>query len=241
MDSNVSVDIIIPEARTVNYTDADAICGYARALVRCYNLAGGSGSSSLIQRVRHQGTLGLNAIRYVIDGIIGRYADPALTLSDIPALLRAYETLYRIVNEASDSDYIRSVRLQLVDLWLKGDKSISKTDMVLGILYEAARDNRTLQRRYSQYAFSIVSDWIRELRLRGTFPNTPFNEAYARLSYLLTDDLSAYFAPREQAAAKNRWIETHTLADGQIDRLPPRDLHAYLDFTRAALTLRSYQ
>lgn len=124
------------------------------------------------------------------------------TLAVIPKLLDAYDFYYRICNGESANDYIRNIRLKTAGLWAKGDKSISETYLVLEILKEIQRDSRTLDRKYSMFALGVLGDWVKELISYGKFRNIPKAEAYARLQYLIDDDLFAYLGTKEQASAK---------------------------------------
>lgn len=190
--------------------------------------------NSAIREVEAQGKIWLEKVKGILDDIVlGK--STAFTLAAIPKLLNAYDFYYRICKGESANDYIRTIRLKTVGLWAKGDKSISETDLVLELLKEIQRDNRTLDRKYSMFALGVLGDWVKELISYGEFRNIPKAKAYARLNYIIDDDLFAYLGTKEQASAKAHWISTYTLSDTELDILDAETLWAYIGFAQSVL------
>lgn len=235
-----SVDINIPEARLINYTDVDEICGYQQLLCRKFEQSGGFAypykANAAIRQVQSQGLVWLKKVRGVIDGIIDGSDRSGLTLGAVPRMLNSYDFLYRVCNGRPVSDYTRKVRLRSVDRWLKGDDSLSETDAVIGLLLESERDGMALDDRYMVYAYSVMDKWISELTAER-FSGLPFQEAYARLTYLLRSDLFAYFGTATQPEIKAKWVRANTLSDSQLDLLSPMELMSYISFTQTVAYL----
>lgn len=249
----------IPSASDIDYRNADEVCGYQLLLCKIFERAGGFDlplkTNATIREVQRQGALWLREVKPLIADILSApisgkpapvcslsapvegkiEAQPAsrITLSAIPVLLDSYDLLYRVCNGCPCYDYLREVKLKTVNRWLKGDKSISDTDVVLLLLSETDRDIRSLEKRYTDYAFSILGKWIDELTKYGRFINTPLTEAYKRLVYLLNDDLFAYLGRKDkQDTAKVAWTNTYVLQDHTS--LDTRTLLRYIGFLLTA-------
>lgn len=203
-------DITLPQAISIDYTDLNAICRYQQQLCTLYGQCGGfqspAPSGRAIRSLLAEGSIWLDNVRSLISGILRSESSP-LTLAAIPDLLDSYDLLHRICNGQPCYDYLRQVRLTAVQQWLKGDRSISQTDVVLMIAREADRDIRHLEPRYSHYLFQVLQQWIDELNRYGRFRSLPIREAARRLRYLLDHDLFAYLGSRQQAI-KHRWLTT---------------------------------
>ncbi|MCM1296092.1 MAG: hypothetical protein NC311_11170 [Muribaculaceae bacterium] len=151
-------------------------------------------------------------------------------LKDIPRLLSGYDMMHRIAHGFPCHDYLREVKCKTADRWLKGDKSISRTDVVLLLLSETDRDIRTLEKRYAEYSIKVMSSWVDELIKYGTFTDTPLSETYHRLSYLLGTNLFVYLGSKEEAKAKSQWVKSHLLTETQLDELDTATLWDYAHF-----------
>ena len=103
----------------------------------------------------------------------------------LSAALRAYDMMHRVAHGAPDPDYVRRIRLNLVQRWARGDRSLSQTEIALMIADEIDRDISTLPARYITFYLDLQSRWIRELAAHGTFPGLPAEETYLRLARLL--------------------------------------------------------
>lgn len=228
----------ILSAAEIDYSDIQEICGYQLLMCKIYESEGGlwypARRNSTIREVEAQGKIWLEKVKDILNDIESGKST-TFTLAAIPKLLNAYDFYYRICTGESANDYIRSIRLKTVGLWAKGDKSISETDLVLELLKEVQRDNRTLDRKYSMFALGALGDWVKELVSYGEFRNIPKSEAYARLSYMIDDDLFAYLGTKEQASAKAQWINTYTLSEAELETLDADTLWAYIGFAQSAL------
>lgn len=244
------VDIYLPDAETVDYADIEAICGYQSLLCKIFERAGGFElprvTNPTIREVQSQGLVWLRKVKCLIDSVIASPiscdgdAAQSLSLKVLPSLLDSYDCLYRVCNGTTDYGYLRRVRLKMADRWLAGDKSISQTDVVLSILLEAKRNNRTLESRYSRYVFSVEEDWIGELCRYGRFRDTSLREAYARLGYLLKADLFMFVGAKAQAGLKAAWVKEYAIPNdriGTLEELDTATLWEYIAFAREAARL----
>jgi len=224
---------IVP-ATDIDYSNIDAICGYQLLLCKLFERAGGFDyppvTNATIREVQKQGSIWLRKVRFFIADILdGKVND----LAAMPDLIIAYDFFYRVCNGTPCYDYLREVKLKTVDHWLKGDKSISDTDVVLLLLSETDRDIRSLEKRYSDFAFSALGEWIDELTRYGRFIDIPLAEAYKRLTYILKDDLFAYLGRKEkQDAAKMIWTQKYALENPCL--LDTRTLLRYIGFILTA-------
>jgi len=239
-------NIAIPKAVDIDYSNAGEVCGYQLLLCKIFEKAGGFSyplvSNQTIREVRNEGRIWLNKVKTVIDYIlespIPRSSDVRmLTLKEIPDLLSSYDFFYRVCNGSPVFDFLREARLKAVDRWLKGDKSITQTDIVLLILCEADRDIKTLDSRYSRYGCSVMEAWIDELCRYGRFRGITLPEVYGRLCYLLKNNLVAYLGGKKQDEIKARWADTYKLDD--LSAIDTTTLWKYIVFARMA-SFRGY-
>lgn len=225
----------IPSAHDVDFSDVDSVCGYQFMLCRIFGLQGGFRLPKVTNRqillIQTQGLTWIREVKRLISDILeGR----SMSLAAIPALLDSYDLIHRISKDAEDTRYIRDVRLRTVDRWLKGDKSIPRTDVVLEILKELHRDGASMPDRYATFALQTVGDWVDHLNGHGGFGTLPVPEIYDRLTCLIRTDLSAYLGSRDQNDCKRRWIATYTLTDEELALLDTPALWAYIAFARSA-------
>jgi len=224
----------IPAASTIDYLNVDEVCGYQLLLCKIFERAGGFDyplkTNATIREVQREGKIWLREIRFLISGILdGKVKD----LASMPELISSYDFFYRVCTGGQCYDYLREVKLKTVDRWLKGDKSISDTDVVLLLLSETDRDIRALDKRYSDFAFGVLGEWIDELARYGNFIDIPLAETYKRLVYMLKDDLFAYLGRKEkQDAAKVVWTKRYALENHSM--LDSRTLLRYISFILTA-------
>ncbi len=229
---------VIP-AVDLDYADVDEICGYQQLLCKLYELAGGfaarAGSNPAIREARVQGDVWLKSVEVLIEKTLtAPDSAEGITLGAVPRLLDAYDLLCRVCRGAPARDFIRKARLRAADLWAKGNRSISQTNVVLGILREVSGDNRALEGRYTRFALSVLGRWIDELTRYGRFHDIPPHEAYSRLACLLRTDLYGYLGSREQSGLKARWAKSYALSDDRLDSLSANDLRSYIAFVQTA-------
>lgn len=223
----------IPQAVDVDFTNVDEVCAYRSLLCKIYECAGGfnlpAKSTPVTQEIKRQSLVWLREVKILIDSILRGTAVFA-NLGNIPRLLQSYDFFYRIGNGAPCYDYLREVKLRTVERLIKGDKSISQTDVALLLLSEIDRNVRDIEERYVKFALSVMSSWIENLTKCGKFQDISLVEAYKRLSYLLDADLSAFLGRKDEAKIKAQWVGNYILSDGQIEVADTETLWAYSDF-----------
>lgn len=232
------VDKYLPQASAIDYTNTDEVCGYQVLLCKIYEREGGFGypaiTSSAILEIIRQGKIWLGKVKDMIDGILsGSRSDDDPTLEAIPDLLGAYDFMFRICNDRSCLSYVREVKLKTVGKWVKGDRSITETDVTLLLLSEVDRDIHTLEDRYTNFALSVMEKWIDELVRFGRFRNGALSESLRKLAYLLNSNLFAYLGSREQPKIKTQWAQRYTLTDEQINALDTKTLRSYIQFANS--------
>ncbi len=246
--------IDFPKADTVDYSDIDEVCAYQLMLCKIFESEGGfnlpAASTPITREIGRQSLTWLREVKSIISSIIAAPivrpiphsfpSSPKTTsarapllipdLCDIPRLLRAYDVFYRIGHGIPCYDYLREIKLKAADRWLRGDKSISRTDVVLLLLSETGRDIRTLEKRYADYSISVMTEWIDELARHGKFTGISLSETYKRLAYLLDADLFVRFGNKAQTTVKAQWAKNHILSEEQVDGLDTNTLWDYAAF-----------
>ncbi len=245
---NHDIGMTAPLASDVNYDDAADICGYQLLLCKMFEKAGGfsypgAGTNSTIRFVQKEGQVWLRKARRLIASILeapmgASHGKTSPCLGDMPELLSSYDLFHRVCNGGPCYDYLRELKLNTAMRWLRGDRSITKTDVTLMLLQEVNRDNRTLDKRYSDFSISVMGAWIEELTGYGRFRDTPYPEALKRLGYLLDNDLFVYLGSREQRQIKEKWTNTYAVED--FTMLDTPSLREYIGFIRTATWHRLY-
>lgn len=231
----------LPPALDINYSDATEACGYQWLLCKKYEQAGGFSyppvANAVTAGVRRQGSIWLREVRTLIDSVLKGARTGDMTLASVPGLLSSYEFFYSICKGANCRDYVREVAIKTTERWVKGDRSITQTDVALLLLREIDLDIRKIENRYIDFALGVMSSWIEELTLYGQFRDITCGEAYRRLTYLLKKDLSFFIGSKEQAAEKTQWIRKFTLSDRDIDNLDTPSLRSYITFVNTVAYL----
>ena len=231
----------IPPAMDVNYSDAGEVCGYQWLLCKKYEQAGGFSfppvANTVTAGIRKQGMVWLREVRTLIDSVLKGTQTGDMTLASVPALLSSYEFLYSVCNGANCRDYVRKTAIRTTERWVKGDRSISQTDVTLLLLREIDLDIRAIDNRYIDFALGVMGSWIEELTYYGEFRNTPCDEAYRRITYLLKKDLALFVGSKEQTTVKSQWVRKFTLSDRDIDSLDTPSLRNYITFVNTAAYL----
>lgn len=228
----------IPPVSDVDFSDVESICGYQLLLCKILEREGGFQyppvMNSSIREIRKQGLMWLQEVRRLIDDVA---AGSRMELSAIPKLLDSYDFFFRVCNGKNASSYIREIRLKTVTRWIKGDKTISDTDVTLLILKEIDTDMRTLEKRYIDFGITTMGRWIDELTQYGQFINIPLIDAYKRLAYLLPKDLFVYFGDHAQNELKRQWVSAYTtlVAPNDSTAHDSATAQAYQNFRRAAM------
>jgi len=243
---STTVDKGIPVATGVDYNNVEEVCGYQLLLCKMLEKAGGlSGTCTFNRPIRdilNQGLIWLKEVKRLIAIILEAPVAPSCeknipALGSIPELLSSYDFFYRICNGQTCFKFLRKTRLETVQKWLRGDKSISKTAVTLLIADETDNDIRQLEEKYYSFRFGVQEEWINELTRFGRFHNIPLTEAYQRLGRLLKDDLFVYFGVEEQNTTKRQWVDTYKLEDMSV--LDTGTLWKYIGFARMA-SFRGY-
>ena len=228
-------DIEIPSSQAVDYTDISEVCAYQDLLFRIYANEGGLDESSaatpLTREIARQGFVWLREVK--------KHIETFTNLSGLPRLLRAYDLMHRVSYSTPDFAFLRDMKLKAVDRWLKGDKSICKTDVVLMLLGEIDRDIRSLEQRYVDFSFRVLNNWIKELNRFGRFREIPLSEAYRRLEYLMNADLFGYYDAKDQPKIKQQWANKNLLNTQEIETLDTDTLADYARFIEAIPCIES--
>lgn len=232
------VDKYLPQAATIDYTNTDEVCGYQVLLCKIYEREGGfeypAITNAHILEIIRQGQTWLGKVKKMIDDILsGSRGDDIPTLEAIPDLLDAYDFMFRVCNGRPCLGYVREVKLKTVGQWVKGDRSITETNVALLLLSEVDRDIHTLEERYTNFALSVMEKWIEELVKFGKFRRGTLSESFRKLAYLLNSNLFAYLGSREQPKIKAQWAQKYTLAEEQINAIDTETLWSYIKFANA--------
>lgn len=233
-------NINIPPAGEVDFANASEICGYQHLICRLFDLAGGYDvplkSNPAIREIELQSCLWTDKVKTLIDSLISGIRVLGMTIGDIPRLTSSYGAMHQIGYGFPCTDYIRQISITIADLWAKGNRNVTETDVVLGLAREANRDIGAMDKKYAHFAYSAIDRWIDQLSQRSVGSKIPFGERYARLAYLLNDNLYAYLGTIGQAKAKRQWIIDYSLSESQLNKLSASDLQHYIYFVNAAST-----
>ena len=223
---------IIP-ANSINYCNVEEVCAYRSLLCKIYECEGGFNVPAKItpttRVIKRESIVWLREVSALIESILKGDAT-CVSLCEIPRLLQAYDFMHRIGYNRPCFDYLREVKLKTVDRWLKGDKSISQTDVALLLLSETDRNIRNIEDRYAKFAINVMSSWLDELTENGKFKDITLSETYKRLSYLLNHDLFAFLTRKDEAKAKAQWVNTYTMTEEQLDAADTDTLWTYAGF-----------
>lgn len=234
------ITLNIPEADSIDYGNSDEICGYQLLLSKMFELAGGlnvpSTSNREIISIQREGLIWLNKVKGVISSLFMSSIPPDTTdlkinLGDIPAIIGAYDFLYRVCHGSPCFDFIKDIRFKTANRWVKGDRSISEAQVALMLRREINRDIRKVEERYLNFSGSVMDSWINDLNIYGTLKGLSSEDAYQVLDFLLRSDLFAFGVKKED---KLKWIRTYSLSDVAIDRLDTGAFWAYSGFEQSA-------
>lgn len=225
------IEIELPKATDIDYSNVDEVEGYSLYLTKRYERAGGF-------TLPRRATLEIKAIevelRVWCDKVKEMLVDAPLR--DIPTLISSFDLPYRIVHcQAPSREFMRKVRLNAVQRWTKGDKSISST-AIAKILWDEiySPEFKTLENKYGLYYFGLINDWVKELQRRGTFSGITPAETYMRLHLLMTENLFATYGSKGAAHDKRQWAASHQIKE--LATLDTPTLREYMAFACAAAT-----
>lgn len=122
----------------------------------------------------------------------------------IVILYSLYDFAYRLGYKRSPSkQLLPRLFTRAITLWLKGDKSVGKEDLIAML---RNIDPRFVDFKYIDWSISVQDKWIRELEANnGRFPATITPTlAQKRLQILLHANLWTYFGDKEKEV-KQKW------------------------------------
>lgn len=233
----------IPLAESVDYANADEICGYQLLLCKMFEQAGGlnipTASNKETSAIRREGLTWLRNVKGIIENLFLSPITPdsscvKIILGDIPDILGSYEFFYYVCHGRLCSDFIKDIRFKTANRWLDGDKSITEAQVALMLRKEINRDIRKIEQRYLDFSGSVMTSWITYLRIYGNLKDMTCLDAYRVLDFLLRDDLFAFGVNKED---KLKWLKAYTLSESEIDRLNLDNLWAYMRFNQASAFL----
>lgn len=224
-----TAEITLPKASNINYANTGEVEGYSLYLLKLYERDGGFNSN---RRITHQMKAVEAELRTWCVNVKGLLMDAPL--SDIHRLIASFDLPYRVVYRQAPSDgFMRQVRINAVQRWAKGDKSISST-VIAKILWDEiySRNFKTLENKYGLYYFGLIDGWVKELQRTGAFAGTPPIDTYSRLKILMTEDLYAQYGSKGADQDKRKWAKSHQVKD--ISALDTPTLRSYIGFSTAA-------
>lgn len=212
----------IPRAAEIDYNDTEAVYAYSQLLARLLEWHGGLNmpreNSATVRALDAEGEYWLTATkRLLTDG----------PLAAIPDLLEAYTFIHRVCRGWDDTAFYKEVRVDAMQRWLSGDKTLTETQIVCLLRPIANTDPR-----YATYCSACLASWVKELRTYGRFNGITTAEAYQRLTYILNHNLLAFGADRTQ---KLTWATPYLTDD--IAALTTPALQAYIPFARTLSAL----
>lgn len=160
-------------------------------------------------------------------------------LPDLHVLIASYDLPYRMVyRQAPSENFMRQVRINAVQRWAKGDKSISST-VIAKILWDEiySRSFKTLEKKYGLFYFGLINDWVEELQRTDTFAGISPFETFMRLRILMTEELFAEYGSKGAAQDKRRWAKSHQVSD--LSNLDTPTLRCYIGFSNAASNVKA--
>ncbi len=222
----------MPSAADIDYNNVDEIVGYYLLAETIFANAGGFDYPREFNHVQHSVETELEIWSERVKAILDK---KKLPLGNIPQLLRPYDLSYRILKGKPCDNYIKQVRLTLVGLWLKGNKSISQTDIVTELLKEIFRSPDGIEDKYREYAYSVFDEWVRELQTYSHFRNIPQGESFNRLALVMRNDIYAYYPDSTEALeVKTDWFNANLIDD--ISGIDTPTLNSYINFLNSAPT-----
>lgn len=222
-------ELIIPEASSVDYLNAEEVEGYALYLSKLYEHEGGyelpRRSTPIIRTVESELRTWCDQVNQML---------PKAPLPVIAALLPTYDFAYRIAYHAAPSpQFLSGVRVNAVKRWAEGEKTISSAAIVRILREEIhGAGYKALSEKYVRFYFSIINDWVEELQISGRFFRTPKEETFARLTLIMGETLFGEYGPDGAENDKRRWAESHVVED--LTTLTTPELRSYIEFMTSA-------
>lgn len=227
-------EIAFPKASDIDYFNTGEAEGYSVYLLKLYERDGGF-------KLQPKVTREMRAIEAELQIWCDKVKDMLMDapLPDLHVLIFSYNLPYRVVYQQAPSEsFMRKVRINAVQRWAKGDKSITST-IVAKILWDEIynKNFKTLDKKYGLFYFGLIDDWVKELQRTGTFAGVSQFETFLRLRILMTEDLFAEYGSKGAAQDKRRWAKSHQVKD--LSSLDTPTLRCYIGFSNAASNVRA--
>jgi hypothetical protein len=155
---------------------------------------------------------------------------PYAKADSIIDLLSAYNILYRICfYREPDATFLGKCRNRVISEYMNGSMAVSE-GVFATMIQQAKRAGSEIDTKALNKFFSLINKWCNELRESGQFIDVAISENYRRLTVLLKENLSAYFA-EEESTVKQRLFSANIPAD--FSALTVAELKIYGNFLMA--------
>ena len=152
--------------------------------------------------------------------------------SSKPEVLDAFDLMHRICRKRpAPAEIQERERELLVKEYLRGNHSIPVSGLMAMMSIWLVRIPEKNVRQYAEWYFNNITDWCDILVKKGTFPELPSEERFARLSILLRENLTAYFGG-DAEMQKQQWASGNLSSNPE--QLSPAALRQYLIFLTVA-------
>lgn len=232
--ANKHDDYILARASSIDYSNAAEVEGYSLYLTKLYESEGGFTlphmSTPLMRTIESELRIWCEKVRHLLS---------EAPLSCVATLIKAYDLPYRVVfGKAPARDFMREIRINAVQRWAKGEKTISSTALaeILGDEINS-NDYITLENKYGMFYFGLIKDWVKELQCSGTFDGISKAETYTRLKLIMDEELFGEYGSKGAEKDKCRWAENHLVDD--LSTLDTATLRAYIGFVMAYTEIKS--
>jgi len=223
----------IPRAVDIDYNDTEEILAYSQLLARLLEWHGGLNTprknSPIVRALDTEGKYWLREVKLLLTDNL---------LSAIPDLLDAYIFFDSVCRGRRDTGFYKKVRLNVMKRWLRGDETLTETQIMCLLWPMVCSGPRNEDQCYAKYCSDCLDSWIKELRKFGRFNGISDTEAYQRLNYVLNKDLFAFIdgGKEVEKTTKINWAKVYLIED--ISSLDTTVLRSYIPFTRTVSDLK---
>lgn len=141
-------------------------------------------------------------------------------LAELYKLFTYYDLLHRVAYcRPVDKAFRADVEKRFFSAWTSGDSEISEADVYAMVAPKVRANMAGIDNRYLATYKQLKRGWVKELQTTGKFTATTAAESYARLTQLISDELSDVVEGGKEAerAFKQRIVEANTDADLDAD------------------------
>lgn len=229
-----NIDYIIPCASSIDYSNADEVEGYSLYLTKLYESEGGFMLpllvTPLIRTIESELRVWCEKVGHLLS---------EAPLSCVSTIINAYDLSHRVAfRKAPARDFMRKIRLNAVQRWAKGEKTISSSGIAEILSYEiSGSDYITLDNKYSLFYFGLIKDWVKEVQCSGTFVGISKAETYTRFKLIMDEDLFGEYGSKGAEKDKCSWADNHLVDD--LSTLDTATLRAYIGFVMAYTEIKS--